>query len=254
MLSQFQLSGKVAIVTGASKGIGEAIARTLAQAGAKVVVSSRNQEAVEAVAAQYRAEGWEALGLAANVGKEPEVTQLVSQTVAHFGGLDIVVNNAGTNLVYHQPLIETDMGAFDKMMDINLKGPLWLARAAYPHLKKSQSGAIINIASIEGLEPSEGLGVYSLTKAALIMMTKVLAREMGADHIRVNAICPGYIPTKLTESVFGQPEEKARILARQTIPYEAKPEDIAGLALLLASEAGAFFSGSIITADGGYTV
>jgi len=249
----FSLKDKVAIITGASKGIGEAIARFYAQAGAKVVVSSRKQEAVEAVAKEYKSLGLEASAIACNTGKEEEVIYLVEQTIATYGAIDIIVNNAGINITEGN-LIETEMPAFDKMMDVNLKGPFWLSKYAHPHLKKQGKGVIIHISSIEGIQPSEGLGVYSLTKAALIMMTKVMAREMGADNIRVNAICPGYIHTKLTESIMQSPEEKAKIMNKQTIPHEAKPKDIAGIALLLAADAGAFFSGAIIRADGGFTV
>lgn len=252
MFSSFNLKNKVAIITGASKGIGEAIAALYAEAGAKVIVSSRSQEAVEAVAAGYRAQGWEATGIACNTGKEAEVIQLVEKTIEKYQTIDIIVNNAGTNIIRGK-LIEADMTAFDKMMDINLKGPLWLSKYAHSFLK-AQAGAIINISSIEGITPSEGLGVYSLTKAALIMMTQVMAREMGEDKIRVNAICPGYIHTKLTEKVMENEAEKARIMQKQALVYEAKPEDIAGIALLLASQAGAFFTGAIVRADGGFTI
>ncbi len=249
----FSLKNKVAIITGSSKGIGEAIARYYAEAGAKVILSSRKQSDLDSLAAAYAEKGWEATAIACNTGKEEDVKQLVTQTVAKYGGIDIIVNNAGTNILQGD-LIEADMGAFDKMMDINLKGPLWLSKYAHPYLKKSGKGVIIHISSIEGIMPSEGLGVYSLGKAALIMMTKVMAKEMGKDHIRVNAICPGYIQTKLTESIMQDPEEKAKIMQKQTLAHEAKPEDIAGLALLLAADTGAFFSGSIIRADGGFTL
>lgn len=253
MNQAFNLSGKVAIITGASKGIGESIARYYAEAGAKVVVSSRKQEAVEAVAEDYRQKGWEATAIAANTGKEEEVKALVEKTLATYGAIDIIVNNAGTNITGGK-LFDAEMPAFDKMMDVNLKGPLWLSRYAYPSLQASAAGRIINIASIEGLQPSNGLGVYSITKAALIMMTKVLARELGSDNIRVNAICPGYIPTKLTASIMEDEQAKAAILGKQAIPYQSRPEDIASIALLMASDAGNFMSGSIVTADAGFTV
>ncbi len=252
-MKRYDLSGRVAIVTGASKGIGKAIAQGLGEAGAKVVVSSRKQEAVDLVATELREQGIEATAFACNVSHEEEIAKLVEGTIATYQRLDIIVNNAGTNLTV-APLLEVDDRTFNKMMDVNVKGALWLSRYAQSHLKANGGGSIINIASIEGITPSDGLGIYSLTKAALIMATKVLARELGSDQIRVNAVCPGYIKTKLSASVMEDPDKKAEIMAKQTLAHEARPEDIIGVTLLLASDAGAFFSGSIITADGGFTV
>jgi NAD(P)-dependent dehydrogenase (short-subunit alcohol dehydrogenase family) len=139
-------------------------------------------------------------------------------------------------------------------MDVNLKGPFYLAKLCYPIMKQRGGGAVINIASIEGIKPSENLGIYSISKAALIMMTKVMANEMGKANIRVNAICPGYIKTKLSEMVWNNQEMLDGVLSQQSIRHEGQPDDIAGIALLLASGAGAFFTGSVVTVDGGMTV
>ena len=249
---RFNLKNKVAIITGASKGIGEAIAYALGQADAKLVINSRNQESIDQVVASFQSEGIEAVAIAANTGKESEIQMLVKKTMEVYGRIDIIVNNAGTNLL-QAPIVDTSSKLFDKMMDINLKGPFWLCKYAYPYLKK-QGGSIINISSVEGLQPSEGMGIYSMTKSALIMMTKTMAKEMGKDNIRVNAICPGYIRTKLTASLMDSEDTKAKIIGQQSIPHEAEPKDIAGTALLLASDAGQFFTGSVITVDGGFTL
>jgi NAD(P)-dependent dehydrogenase (short-subunit alcohol dehydrogenase family) len=250
----FSLQGKVALVTGASKGIGEAMAYTFGKAGAQVVVSSRKQEAVEAVARKFKSVGLkQTIGIACNVGKAAEIEALVSKTIEHFGRIDIIVNNAGTNPVY-SPMMEMEESAYDKIMDVNLKGAWLLTKAAHPHLKASGQGCVINIASIEGLSPSPNLGAYSISKAGMVMLTKVLARELGEDHIRVNAICPGYIRTKLSEMVWQDKALLREVMHKQCMNYEANPEDLSGLALMLAAGTGKFLTGAIITADGGYTV
>ncbi|HAI75346.1 MAG TPA: short-chain dehydrogenase [Microscillaceae bacterium] len=250
---KFNLSGKVAVITGASKGIGEAIGLALGKAGAKVVVSSRKQEAVEEVAQVFRQAGIDAQAIACNTGQMEDNERLVKQVVELYGGIDILVNNAATNPIYG-PIFEADVKALDKIMDVNLKGPFYLAKLCYPIMKQRGGGAVINIASIEGIKPSENLGIYSISKAALIMMTKVMANEMGKANIRVNAICPGYIKTKLSEMVWNNQEMLDGVLSQQSIRHEGQPDDIAGIALLLASGAGAFFTGSVVTVDGGMTV
>ncbi len=174
----YNLEGKVAIVTGASKGIGEAIAESLAEAGAKVVVSSRKQDQVDEVAKRLTDNGGEAVGIAANVGSTEEVENLMEKTISHFGGVDILINNAATNPVFG-PVTDTDLSAFDKIMDVNVKGPFYLSQLAFKSMKSRGGGSIVNISSVEGLNPGFGLGVYSVSKSALIMLTKVMAKEWG---------------------------------------------------------------------------
>lgn len=247
------LSGKVAIVTGASKGIGLAIARAMAEAGANVIISSRKAEAVAAVAAAFRAEGWEATGVAANVGERADCTHLVEETIARYGGIDILVNNAGTNPAFG-PALQIEDWAWEKIMSVNLRGPFELARLCHPHLKARGGGSVINISSVEGFTPNPGLGIYSVSKSALLMLTKVLAQEWGRDAIRVNAIAPGLIATKLSQAITDNQAMMQMILAKQALKRTGQPEDIAGLAVLLASEASSFITGATFTADGGLTI
>ena len=250
---KFRLDGKVAIVTGASKGIGKAIALALGQQGAKVVVSSRKQEAVDEVAAEFKQADIKALAAACHMGDMEQIQQLLGQTQKAFGGVDIIVNNAATNPVFG-PVVNTDTTVFDKIMDVNVKGPLELAKLAYPIMKERGGGSVINISSIEGITPGQGLGLYSISKSAMIAMSKVLAREWGADHIRVNTICPGLVRTKFSEPLINSEKILNVIMAKQALPQVAEPEDIAGLCLFLAAEASSFCTGAINTADGGYTI
>jgi NAD(P)-dependent dehydrogenase (short-subunit alcohol dehydrogenase family) len=251
--SQFRLDNKVAVITGASKGIGKAIARAMGQQGAKIVISSRKQEAVNETAREFLAEGIEAIGIAAHMADINQVKNLADQTVQHFGGIDIIVNNAATNPSFG-PILETDNGLFDKTMEVNVKGPLALCRFAYPVMKQRGAGTIINISSIEGITPGLGLGLYSVSKAALIALTKVLAKEWGVDHIRANVICPGLVKTKFSEALTSNERIMKMVLAKQSLPQIAEPDDIAGLALFLASDAASFCTGAVFTADGGYTI
>lgn len=249
----FNLKGKVAIVTGASKGIGKFIALALAQQGAKVVVSSRKLDAVSAVAEEFSNQGLNAIGFPCHMGDDQQIKALAESTIKNLGGVDIIVNNAAANPVFG-PVQDAGNEAFDKIMDVNVKGPLNLAKYAYESMKSRGGGSVLNISSIEGLTPGQGLGLYSVSKAALIQLTKVLAREWGADQIRANAICPGLIETKFSEALTSNEKILKMVMMKQALPMLAQPEDIAGLALFLASDASRFITGSVITADGGYTV
>ncbi len=251
--NKFRLDNKVAIITGASKGIGKAIAKALGQQGAKIVIASRKQEAVDETAKEFSAEGIEAIGIAAHMGDMLQIKNLVERTVKHFGGIDIIVNNAATNPSFG-PIAETDNIVFDKIMEVNVKGPLELCRLVYPIMKQQGGGSVINISSIEGITPGTGLGLYSVSKSALIALTKVLAKEWGADKIRANVICPGLIKTKFSEALTANEKILKHVLAKQALPQLAEPEDIAGLALFLASDAASFCTGAVYTADGGYTI
>ena len=250
---KFNLDNKVAIITGASKGIGQSIAEALGQAGAKVVVSSRNQEAVDEVAAAFKEQGIDAVGIAAHMGNAEDIKNLVEKTVGHFGGIDIVVNNAASNPVFG-PVQDVTDDAYSKIMDINVKGPFELCKLAYPEMKKKGGGAIINIASVEGLTPSQGLGIYSVSKSALIMLTKAFAKEWGADNIRANAICPGLIKTKFSQALWSNEPILNYFMNDLPIKRVGESDDIAGLALFLASDASAYCTGGVYTADGGFTI
>jgi NAD(P)-dependent dehydrogenase (short-subunit alcohol dehydrogenase family) len=247
----FQLDGKVALITGASKGIGEAIARGLAEFGAKVVVSSRKQEAVDAVAEAFRGDGLEAIGIAANMGNIEQAHALVDKTVAAYGGLDIIINNAAANPVFG-PIQQTEERAFDKIIDVNLKGPFELCKKAYPILKERGGGSIINISSIGGLTPESGIGIYSVSKAGINNLTKAMAQDWGADNIRVNAICPGLIKTKFSEALWNNEAILKRFLQHIPLKRAGTADDIAGLAVYLASDAAAYCTGGIYMIDGGY--
>ncbi|OWY16750.1 3-oxoacyl-ACP reductase [Sphingobacteriales bacterium UPWRP_1] len=251
-MKQFELQGKVAIITGASKGIGEAIARLFAHAGAKVVVSSRNLESVQQIARSVIEDGGQALAVAAHTGIAAQLGELVEKTVAHFGSIDILVNNAATNPVFG-PALHTGEDAFDKIMAVNVKGPFLLCQKAYPELAK-RGGSIINISSIGGLSPEEYLGIYSVSKAALISLTKVLAKEWGNAGIRVNAICPGLIKTKFSKALWDNEKMLERFTRNLPLARIGTPEEIAALALFLASEAAGYCTGAVFTADGGYTI
>ena len=239
-------------MTGASRGIGESIAHTLADAGATVVVSSRRQDAVDRVADQIRAAGGEALGIAANVGRTADLGALIERTVEHFDGIDIVVNNAATNPVYG-PILDAAPDAFGKIFAVNVQGPLELCKRAYPLMAARGGGSIINISSVEGITPQPGLGLYSTSKAALIALTKVMAREWGGDGIRANVVCPGLVKTRFSAALWSDERTLGYALARQAVERLGVPDDIAGLVLFLASEAAAFCTGGTYVADGGYT-
>ena len=247
----FELDGKVALVTGASKGIGEAMARGLAEFGARVVLSSRKQESVDEVAASFKDDGLEATGIAANVGKLKDIDNLVDQCVATYGGLDIIVNNAAANPVFG-PIQDTDEGAFDKILDVNLKGPFELCKKASPILKQRGGGSIIHIGSIGGLKPETGIGIYSVSKAAIINLTQAMAQEWGADNIRVNAICPGLIKTKFSEALWSNDKILDDFLKNIPLGRAGTTDDVAGLAVFLASDAASYCSGGVYLVDGGY--
>ena len=248
----FQLDNKVAIVTGASKGIGEAMARGLAEFGAKVVISSRKRESVDAVAESFQNDGLEAIAIAANMGNVEEAQTLIDQTVDAYGGIDIIINNAAANPVFG-PIQNTEERAFDKILDVNLKGPFELCKKAYPILKQRGGGSIINISSIGGLTPERGIGIYSVSKAGLINLTKAMAQDWGADNIRVNAICPGLIKTKFSEALWGNEPILDRFLQQIPLNRVGTSDDVAGLAVYLASDAAAYCTGGVYLIDGGYT-
>jgi NAD(P)-dependent dehydrogenase (short-subunit alcohol dehydrogenase family) len=249
-MTELSLEGKVALVTGASRGIGRAIASRFAQAGARVVVSSRKLDGVQSVADEIKAAGGVALAVQIHVGRTDDVTNLVIRTLEAFGRVDVAVNNAGTN-PHFGPLLTAEEGQLDKILDTNIKGAFRVCKAVAPIMEKQGGGKIINVASIAGLRPSPGMGVYSVSKAALIMLTQVLAVELGHANIQVNAIAPGVIKTHLSELLWQTPQIAEPILNRTPLGRFGEPEDVAGLALYLASPASDFVTGGVFVVDGG---
>ncbi len=251
--AMFDLTGKVALITGASKGIGEDMARTFARFGAKVVVSSRKQDALDALASEIKADGGEATGIAAHTGDMGQLKNLVDQTIAVYGGIDIVVNNAATNPVFG-PSLDCDESAFDKIMQVNVKAPFELSKLCYPSMKSRGGGSVLMISSIAGHTPDPGLGIYSVSKAGLNMLTKVLAKEWGTDGIRVNAICPGLIKTKFSQALWQNDKILEHFTGSLPIARMGTVDEISPLALFLASSASSYCTGSLFYADGGTVI
>jgi len=249
----FDLTGKVALITGASKGIGEAIALAFAAAGAKVVVSSRKQAALDAAAAKIEERGGEVLALAAHTGETDAINALVARSVERFGGVDIAVNNAATN-PHFGPLLTADEGQWQKILDVNVIGYFRVAKAVVPEMQKRGGGKIINIASVAGLRPMSAMGIYSVSKAAVLMLTQVLAQELGAHNIQVNAIAPGVIKTRFS-SLLWQTESIAKsIQAATPLGRFGEVDDLTAAALYLASSASDFMTGAVLVIDGGMSV
>ncbi len=253
LLNQFELHNRVAFITGASKGIGLAIARGLAQFGAHVVISSRRRESVDEAVEVLQKEGLKATGIACHMGKPDDIDAAIKTITEAHGRLDILINNAATNPVYG-PIQEADGQVFDKIMNVNVKGPFLLGKAAYPLLKASPGGSVINISSVEGIKPDQGLGLYSISKAALTAMTQVMAKEWGPDGIRVNTICPGLVKTKFSAALWQNEKMMAHINNQLPLGRIAQPEEMVGLALFLASDASSYCSGGVYLADGGYMI
>ncbi len=250
-IARMRLDGKVAIVTGGTRGIGFAAATTLARAGARVVVSSRKPEHVSAAAAALQADGLDVTGIVAHMGTPDDVRGLAARTVEVYDGIDIIVNNAATNPVFG-PLQQQGEEVFAKIMSVNVFGPLELCRSSHSVMQERGGGSIVNISSIGGVSPEPGLGLYSVSKAALISLTKVMAQEWGADGIRANAVCPGLVKTKFAAALWQDPTIAHAITDRQPIGRIGTPDDIAGLILFLASDASSYCTGGVYMAEGGY--
>ncbi|WP_052550336.1 SDR family NAD(P)-dependent oxidoreductase [Enhygromyxa salina] len=249
--NKFDLTGKVAIVTGGSRGIGLAAATSLAAAGAKLVLASRKPEPLEAAAAQIRDQtGAEAIGVAAHTGDEEAVTRVVERAVQEFGGVDILVNNAATN-PHFGPILSSDDSHWDKTWEVNVKGYFRMARACVPHMSKRGGGRIINIASVAGRRVQPGMGIYCVSKAAVVMLTQVLAVELADQKINVNALTPGFVKTKFSSAIWGNEAISEAVM--KAIPQHrmAEPEEIASLISFLAADESSFVTGSIIDIDGG---
>lgn len=247
------LQGRVAIVTGASRGIGRAIALRLAQAGACVALCCRKLEGVEAVAREIREAGAQALAVQAHIGHSPEVQALVEKTLEAYGRVDIMVNNAATN-PHFGPVLSASEEQWDKVLDTNAKGVFRICKAVAPHMEAQGGGKIINLVSIAGLRPSPGMGLYGLSKAVIILLTQQLAVELGPSNIQVNAIAPGVIKTRFSQLLWQTPGLSERVLAHTPLGRFGEPEDVAGLALFLASSASDYVTGAVLAVDGGLNV
>jgi len=249
----FNLSGKVALITGASKGIGEQTARYFAQFGAKVVISSRRQADLDELANDIRQTGGEVTAIEARMGDDAQTKHLIDKTMDVYGGIDILVNNAAAN-PYYGPTVDCPDDAFDKIMNINVKSPFQLCKMVHPIMKLRGGGSIINISSIAGDTPDPGLGVYSVSKSSINMLTKVFAKEWGIDGIRVNAVAPGLIKTKFSQALWKDDKTLNHFTKRLPIARMGTVEEVASLILYLASDASGYCTGGIYTVDGGTTI
>lgn len=247
----FDLTGKIALVTGASRGIGEGIARLLAAQGAHVIVSSRKQDACEAVAASIRDEGGKAEAYACHIGEMAQIDKLFADLEAKHGRIDILINNAATNPHFGH-ITETDVGAFQKTVDVNIRGYFFMSSAAAKLMASNGGGSIVNVASVNGVTPGAQQGIYSITKAAVISMTKAFARECAPQKVRVNALLPGATDTKFASALFHNPVILEQALSRIPMRRVAEPSEMAGAVLYLASDAASYTTGAALNVDGGY--
>lgn len=245
------LKGKTIVITGASRGIGEAIARACVEGGANVVLASRKQPDLDRVAGTLPAD--RVMAVACHTGKAEDVDALMARAVEKFGRVDGVVNNAAAN-PYFGPLVDTNDAAIDKTFEVNVKGYLYVARAFVKHARtRDGGGSIVNIASVAGIRAAPMQGIYGATKAAVISMTQTLAFELGGSKIRVNAIAPGLVETKFASAIVQNPMLRDHVVNRTPLQRHAQPPEIAGAAVYLLSDAASFTSGTVLVIDGGLT-
>jgi NAD(P)-dependent dehydrogenase (short-subunit alcohol dehydrogenase family) len=249
----FDLTGKIAIVTGSTRGIGRAIATRFAQRGAQVVISSRDAAACEAVAQELREAGGQAIAIVANVGKKEQLENLVAQTVERWGGLDVLVCNAAVN-PYYGPLSGITDDAYDRIMNSNVRSALWLSNLSFPHMAERGGGAAIFLSSIAGISGTNVIGAYAVSKTALIGLARSLAVEWGPRNVRVNCLAPGIVKTDFARALWDNPAIADPAVERTALRRLAESDDVAGPAVFLASRAGAFVTGQTIVIDGGVTI
>ena len=248
----FSLKNKVALITGASRGIGEAVAMGLAQAGADLAIASRKLPDLEKAAAGVTKTGRKCLPVATHVGRTEEIHNLVKKVVGEFGRIDILVNNAATNPTMAQAL-DVDERAWDSIMNLNLKGLFFLSQAVARVMKEKGGGKIINVSSIAGISP-DLLPIYSISKAAVIMATKVMAMQWAPYNIRANCIAPGLTKTKFSEALWNNPDILKHAMALTPMGRVGEPEEMVGAVLFLASDASSYVTGQVIAIDGGKTI
>ena len=251
MTDLFDLKGRIALVTGASRGIGEEIAKLLAGQGAHVIVSSRKIDGCEAVAEAIRQSGGSAEAMACHIGDMEQIQQIFEQIRNQHGRLDILVNNAAAN-PYFGPIEDTDIGSFQKTVDVNIRGYFFMTAEGTKLMKESGGGSIVNVASVNGVIPGHFQGIYSISKAAVIQMTKSFATELGQQKIRVNALLPGLTDTKFASALTTNDQILKQAMAHIPMKRVADPSEMAGAVLYLASDAGSYTTGACLNVDGGY--
>ncbi len=249
--ASFDLTGRLAVVTGASRGIGAAIARLLAQQGAEVILTSRNAGSCEAVAEDIRASGGKARAKACHIGDPQQIDDLFSDLKTQYDRLDILINNAATN-PYFGPILDTDPGAFAKTVDINIRGYFLMSQQAARWMQTQHSGSIVNVASVNGVIPGAWQGIYSITKAAVISMTHAFAKECAPMGLRINALLPGFTNTRFASALVNNAPLREEILQHIPMQRIAEPEDMAGAVLYLVSDLAAYTTGITLNVDGGY--
>ena len=248
----FRLKDKTAIVSGGSKGIGKAIALKYAEAGANVVICSRKKDNLNSAIAEAKSSGLDIVGIECNTGDISSIQNVVDQTISQFEKVDILVNNAAAN-PYYGPILKSEDSHWEKIWDINVKGYFNFIKACSPSMEQHKYGKIINIASIAAKTPMDGLGVYNISKAAVVMLTKVLAKEMATSNIQVNTLAPGLIKTDFSKALWEDESVYNQIIKSIPQGRMGEPEDISGMALYLASDASDYITGSMFTVDGGLT-
>lgn len=253
-LDKYRLDGKVALITGGSRGIGRATALGFAEAGADIIVASRKLPDLENVAEEIRRSGRKALPLAAHLGRMEDINNLVAKVNSEFGRIDILVNNAGTAPAM-SPAEDVDERLWDSIMNLNLKGLFFLSGAVARVMKQHGGGKIINVASMDGFKPESQIGVYAISKAGVIMATKVMALEWAQYDIRVNTLAPGNVHTRLGDSRFlAIPEYEGEMIKRTPLRRLADPDEMVGAMIYLASDASSFVTGECLTIDGGISL
>ena len=252
-LDLFSLKGQVAVVTGSSKGIGRVIAETLAEAGARVVVSSRRQESCQPVADWINAAGGEAIAIPCHMSHLDQVRTLVAQTLERWSRIDVLVCNAAVN-PHFGPMVKVSEEAYDKIMVTNVKHNLWLCNLVLPQMANRRDGSVIIVSSIGGLKGHDTLGIYAISKAADFQLARNLAVEWGRSNVRVNCIAPGLVRTDFARMLWEDPDRLQEAVATYPLGRIGEPEDLAGVALLLAAPAGRFITGQVLVVDGGVTV
>lgn len=253
MQSLFDLKGKVAVITGSTRGIGRAIAGAMARAGAGVVISSRKTDKCDEVASELLNEGLDAVPIPCHIGKKDDLARLMAGTLKHYGRIDCLVCNAAVN-PYYGPISQITDDAFSKVIDSNVRSNLWLCNMVIPHMAERGEGSVILVSSIAGLRGSLMLGMYAISKSADMQLARNLAVEWGPKNIRVNCIAPGLVRTDFARTLWENPEIRASTERASPLRRIGEPEDIAGAAVFLASRAGSWMTGQTLVIDGGETI